>query len=81
MQYILPVLVMVYSYSMIAVTLWRKREIGEVGRVTLTVFTSILILTLILISVQTVLIADVQGSIITAGCQEESNVEVKTEGE
>ncbi|XP_023322083.1 RYamide receptor [Eurytemora carolleeae] len=28
--YILPVLVMLYTYSMMALTIWRKREIGEV---------------------------------------------------
>jgi hypothetical protein len=30
LQYILPVLIMAYSYTMMVVTIWRKREIGEV---------------------------------------------------
>ena len=32
LQYILPVLIMAYSYTMMVVTIWRKREIGEVNR-------------------------------------------------
>jgi hypothetical protein len=32
LQYILPVLIMAYSYTMMVVTIWRKREIGEVIR-------------------------------------------------
>jgi hypothetical protein len=30
LQYILPVFIMAYSYTMMVVTIWRKREIGEV---------------------------------------------------
>ena len=36
LQYLVPVLVMAYTNGMIAFTLWKKREIGEV----LTLFTN-----------------------------------------
>ena len=31
LQYLVPVLVMAYTNGMIAFTLWKKREIGEVN--------------------------------------------------
>ena len=32
LQYLVPVLVMAYTNGMIAFTLWKKREIGEVNK-------------------------------------------------
>ena len=76
LQYLVPVLVMAYTNGMIAFTLWKKREIGEVNKIGLeAVFCSLKIVRYY----QTATIK-ISGPVLTAPNKEEPDAEVKAQG-